>query len=117
MKNFIKNNFKFIFTIVWFTWLLIAIDKSTTFKNGFIQGDINHNHKMLSFEFDDLKNKIDSFEKKIITEFGYSRALGRVRFEELIDCMNYHAGCLDDEIEKKQKERHAESLCKESQTN
>ena len=43
-----------------------------------------------------MRYKIHSLEERITNEFGYNRALDQVLFEELIKCMNYHAGGLDE---------------------
>lgn len=93
MKQFIKNHFKFIFTILWLTYITTSISENVSYKvNNYIGSRLDSASFMTDANTDFLDKKISHVGQTIIDEHTHTRSQGYVVYKEIIKSMNHHAG-------------------------
>jgi hypothetical protein len=99
----IKDHFKFIFCIVWFTWLFIFYKNNIKFHIDYSEHRLEYAcQKIINSHHTELKTKIENefneLKTKLKDDFGFSRAYLDVQEGELHKHLNYLEEKLFNEI-------------------
>jgi hypothetical protein len=106
MEKFIKKHFKFVFVMVWFTFLVSGISKEIFRKNEFIESKMmsidymqDKNMEYILTRFKDLEKKLNEIKTSVgistevlFDEIKILDAYQYVTYSEIIKCLNncYH---------------------------
>lgn len=89
MKSFMNNNFKFVFSIIWFTFLFFKINELRVNENRSIEHDILFSREQSDLSFKILEDQIHALEDKLTNEFGFMRAYEYVCYEDIHKHVEY----------------------------